>query len=63
MRIRDRQKSTLVTAEFICEDCGDHVYAFGEHDGVPVCGTCRFIRQHPDMPEETKAALRGDDHR
>lgn len=49
-----------ITAEFICEDCGDDVHKFGEHDGLSVCATCRYIREHPDMPEHIKALLRGD---
>jgi DNA-directed RNA polymerase subunit RPC12/RpoP len=49
------------TAEFVCEDCGDQVHKFGDHDGVSVCATCRFIREHPDMSERYKAILRGDD--
>lgn len=46
--------------EFICEDCGANVCAVGYHDGVPVCLTCRFIREHPDMPEHIKEYLRND---
>jgi len=44
--------------EFICEDCGDEVHHYGDFDGVPVCCTCRYIREHPDMPEEMKKRLR-----
>lgn len=47
--------------DFVCEDCGDSVFVFGDHDGFPVCATCRFIRAHPDMPENIKATLRGDE--
>lgn len=46
--------------EFICADCGANVCAVGYHDGVPVCLTCRFIREHPDMPEHIKEYLRND---
>jgi hypothetical protein len=46
------------TTEFICEDCGIKVHAFGEHDGSPVCLNCRYIRAHPDLPEHIKATLR-----
>lgn len=49
-----------VTHEFICADCGDDVYKFGHHDGLPVCATCRYIREHPELPEEAKRLLRGD---
>ncbi|MCK1670335.1 hypothetical protein [Bradyrhizobium sp. 150] len=47
--------------EFICTDCGDQVHKFGDHDGLDVCATCRYIREHPDMPEHIKRLLRGDD--
>jgi hypothetical protein len=43
--------------EFVCEDCGINVVQFGYHDGLKVCGVCRFIRSVPDMPEKTKRFL------
>jgi hypothetical protein len=46
---------------FTCEDCGRLIMALGYHDDVPVCGICRYIRAFPEMPEEIKAKLRGDD--
>lgn len=50
------------TPDFICEDCASPVFVVGgPHDGKPVCGTCRFIRERPDMPEEIKRTLRGED--
>jgi hypothetical protein len=49
-----------ITAEFTCEDCGDEVHKFGDHDGLSVCFTCRHIREHPDMPEHIKQLLRGE---
>lgn len=52
---------TTEPGEFICEDCGSHVYTFGPHDTLPVCSTCRFIRQHPEMPDKVKRVLRGED--
>lgn len=51
----------MADAEFICTGCGDNVFWFGEHDGEPLCSICRYIRAHPNMPEDIKAALRGDD--
>jgi hypothetical protein len=47
--------------DFICEDCGVAVFVVGKWDQVPVCGACRFIRETPDMDEETKRLLRGED--
>ncbi|MGY3278094.1 hypothetical protein [Bradyrhizobium sp. S3.7.6] len=45
--------------EFVCTDCGDHIHKYGDHDGLPVCATCRYIREFPDMPEHIKECLRG----
>lgn len=50
----------MTVAEFICTDCGVPVFKFGGHDGVSVCSTCRYIREHPDMPDEIKRMLRGE---
>lgn len=47
--------------EFVCTDCDNEIIAIGYHDGDPVCGICRFIRGCPDMPEDIKAKLRGND--
>jgi len=46
---------------FVCDDCHTNTLWYDEPDDVPVCGTCRFIRAHPDMPESRKRQLRGED--
>lgn len=46
--------------EFVCEDCKIPVFKYGDHDGLNVCGVCRFIRTVPDMPEKIRAHLRGE---
>lgn len=50
----------MTAIEFTCTDCGVPTFVFGDHDGVPVCATCRYIREHPDMPEHAKRLLRGE---
>lgn len=47
--------------EFICEDCQRDIISIGHQDDIPVCYVCRYIRAFPNMPEEIKAKLRGDD--
>jgi len=44
---------------FVCTDCEYNVYMLTEAwDGVPVCSTCQFVREHPDIPEDLKLVLR-----
>lgn len=52
--------SSTHTFEFVCEDCGIDVIQLGYHDGLSVCGVCRFIRTVPNMSENTKSFLRGE---
>lgn len=47
-------------SEFDCQDCGVHVFNYGEAPSEPVCLTCRWISEHPQITEETKRLLRGD---
>lgn len=48
--------------EFVCTECGDHVFVAIDldHDGFDVCWTCRYIGEHPHLPEEAKKLLRGE---
>jgi hypothetical protein len=48
-------------AEFACSVCGAQVYRYGDRDFThTICRTCEFIGEHPHLPEETKALLRGE---
>jgi hypothetical protein len=46
--------------QFICRDCGYEIFVFGERWSEPLCATCRWLADHPDMPESVKAMLRGE---
>ncbi len=49
-------------AAFFCEDCEAVVFTVG-FDPTPdihVCYSCRYIREHPELPDEIKRALRGE---
>jgi len=56
----DDKTTKTMTHEFICEDCDDYVCKYGDHDGIAMCQTCRYIRERHDMPEHIKQALLGD---
>jgi hypothetical protein len=48
-------------AEFECTVCGAHVCRYGDRDFTHlICRTCEFIGEHPHIPEEAKALLRGE---
>ena len=51
------------TREFVCTDCGYRVFVAValDDDGTPVCRTCQFIGEHPQLPEDIKSLLRGED--
>ena len=46
--------------ELTCTDCGAHVQqAVDDGFAFPVCYVCRFLGEHPQIDEATKARLRG----
>lgn len=49
------------TVVFVCEDCGRDIISLGVHDGIQVCAVCRYIRLYPDLPDDVKAKLLGND--
>lgn len=46
--------------EFDCIDCGIHVLHFGpaHANDENLCFNCKWLRNHPDAPEEIKAIFR-----
>jgi len=50
-------------AAFFCEDCDAVVFTVGldPTPEVHACFACRYIRAHPDLTDDIKRALRGDD--
>lgn len=48
-------------SEFVCQDCGVTVISYGDNDrDFPVCRTCMFISEHPQLTDEMRAVLRGE---
>lgn len=48
--------------QFVCTECGWQICMAidVDRDGVDVCHTCRYIGEHPHLPPEVKALLRGE---
>lgn len=43
---------------FTCTSCGFQVYTL-IHDGFPVCLTCRWFDERPQIPREVRERIQG----
>lgn len=48
---------SIETIQFDCIDCNYHIYSIGYHDGTPICGLCRWLRNQKNLSKEEKARL------
>lgn len=45
---------------FTCAECHVEVYRYGDRSDVPICAECKFIGEHPHLPDDVKRLLRGE---